>query len=78
MAKFRNVDPAEPYTPCFGLNAVPVLPPGFDKVLSANGDDEEKEQRPVGIVRVGDWIRVTRMLTPAELKLVTKQTPQRR
>lgn len=77
MAKFRNVDPAEPYTPCFGLNAVPVLPPGFDKGVTGD-DDEEKEQRPVGIVRVGDWIRVTRMLTLAELKLVTKQTPQRR
>lgn len=61
MAKFRNVDPADPYTPCFGVNGVPVLPAG-----------EEGELEPEGWIRVGDEVRVTRVLDAKELELVTK------
>lgn len=60
MAKFRNVDPSDPYTPCFGVNGVPV------------GEDG------CGILRVGDRVRVTRVLNKKQLALVTKQVPPRR
>lgn len=37
-----------------------------------------REEEARGILRVGDRIRVTRVLNTEELKLVTKQTVQRR
>lgn len=62
MAKFRNVDPADPYTPCFGVNGVPVV----------DFEERELELEQEGWIRVGDRVRVTRVLSVKELELVMK------
>lgn len=60
MSKFRNKDPSAPFAPCFGVNGVPT---GGARASECSG-----------VVRVGDRVRVTKVLSRRELEAVTVMT----